>query len=141
VLDAQSNLILSTEAVLYRDSAATTQAFAELRSVVAGCPSTPVPSPVGQPAVTTTFNAPPDAGWSQTPSVNRLAFDLTTVDAAGKSSHTVAVYLQRGRALLGVYFSQPDGPQSAVEGQSSIPGIVGVFAARLAALPVSVVGS
>jgi hypothetical protein len=141
VLDAQSNLVLSTEAVLYRDSAGTTEAFAELRSAVGACPSTPVQSPVGQPAVATTFNAPPDATWQQVPSVNRLAFDLTTVDATGKSNHTIAVYLQRGRALLGVYFSQPDGPQSAVEGQTTIPGIVGVFAGRLAALPTSVVGS
>ena len=67
--------------------------------------------------------------------------DLTTTDESGQTTHSIAVYLQRGRALLGVYFSQADGAQAAVAGQTTIPGIVGVFAARLAALPVSVVGS
>jgi hypothetical protein len=51
------------------------------------------------------------------------------------------VYLRRGRALLGVYFSRPDGAQITVEGQTTIQEIVGVFAARLAALPTSVVGA
>ncbi|MGI8809352.1 MAG: DUF2510 domain-containing protein [Acidimicrobiales bacterium] len=141
VLDEQGRLVLSTEAVLYRDSGGTTQALSELRSVVAACPSTPVPGPAGEPAVTTTFNAPPDSGWPQTPSVSRHAFDMVSDDGTGRPRRTVAVYLQRGRALLGVYFSQPDGPQMAVAGQTTIEGIVGVFAARLAALPVSVVGS
>ena len=142
VLDADERLVLSTEAVLYGDSGGTTQALSELRSVTAACPSTPVQSPVGQPAVTTRLNAPPDTGWPQTPSVSRLAFDLTIDDGSGSPPRrTIAVYLQRGRVLLGVYFSQPDGPQLAVNGQTTIPGIVGVFAARLAALPVSVVGA
>ena len=141
VLDSTGSLVLSTEAVLYGDSGGTTQAFAELRSVVAACPPTPVQGPSGQAASTTTFNPAPDAGWPQTPSVNRLAFDLTTDDGTGRTRRTVAVYLQRGRALLGVYFSRPDGPQLPVEGKTTIEGIVGVFAARLAALPTSVVGA
>ena len=41
---------------------------------------------------------------------------------------------------MGVYFSQPDAPP-IVAGQTGIPGIVGVFAERMAALPASVVGS
>jgi hypothetical protein len=142
VLDAQGALVLSTEAVLYADSGGTTQALSELRSVVAACPPTPVPDPTGGPASTTTFNPAPDAGWSQTPSVNRVAYDLVTDDGSGRPPrHIVAVYLQRGRALLGVYFSRPEGPQMEVEGQTTIEGIVGVFAARLAALPTSVVGA
>jgi len=142
VLDSGGRLVLSTEAVLYRDGSGTTQALRELRSVVAGCPSTPVQSPIGQPAVITTFNSTaPDAGWPRTATVNRVAFDLTTDDGSGMPRRTIAVYLQRGRALLGVYFAQPEGPQVAVEGQTTVQGIVGVFAARLAALPVSVVGA
>ena len=141
VLDAQGNLVLSTEAVLYGDSGGTTQAFAELQAVVANCPSTPVPGRPGEPAVTTRFSATaPDADWAQTPTVNRRAYDLTSDDGTTQR-RTVAVYLQRGRVLLGVYFAKPEGAQMPVEGQTTIEGIVGVFAKRLAALPTSVVGS
>jgi hypothetical protein len=141
VLDEQGQQALSTEAVLYRDPAGAAQAFTELKAVVAACPSTPVPSPVGEPTAITKFNAPPDASWPQTPTVNRLAYDFTSTDSSGQTYHSVAVYLQRGRALMGVYFSQPDTAQIAVGGQTTISGIVGVFAGRMAALPASVVGS
>ena len=140
MLDDRGLLTLSTEAVLYGDSAATTQAFSELRSVATECPSTPVPGPTGA-STTTTFNPAPDSGWPETPTVNRLAFDVTIAEPATPPRRLVAVYLQRGRALLGVYFSQPEGAQTPVEGKSTIQDIVGVFAGRLAALPTSVVGS
>ena len=141
LLDPEGRQFLSTEAVLYRDSAGTTQALSEVRSVVAACPSTPVPGPPGQPAAKTTFNPPPDADWPETPTVNRQVYDLTTEVGSGRTTRSIAVYLQRGRALLGVYFYQPDGPQIAVEGQTTIESIVEVFARRLAALPTSVVGA
>lgn len=140
VLDAQGALVFSTEAVLYLDSGGTTQAFAELEAVVAACPPTPVQGPAGDPPATTRFNSAPDAGWRQTPGVNRRAYDLTSDTGTGPR-RIVAVYLQRGRVLLGVYFSRPDGVQVPVEGQSSLEEIVNVFAARLAALPTSVVGA
>jgi Protein of unknown function (DUF2510) len=138
-VDDQGNELLSTEAVLYSTSAATAQAFAELQAVAAKCPSTPVTSPVGEPTVTTHFNAAPDAPWPQTATVQRLAFDFNTTDSLGQTQHSVAVYLRRGRALLGVYFSQADGPQTVITGQSTIAGIVNLFANRLAQLPASVV--
>lgn len=141
VIDDQGDPGLSTEAVLYDDSSAATQAFGELKAVAAACPSTPVDSPVGEPTVITTFKPAPDGSWPQTPTVARMAFDFTTTDDSGAMTHSIAVYLQRGRALVGVYFFQPDGPQAAVAGQTTVPGIVGVFAGRLAALPTSVVGS
>lgn len=141
VVDDQGHQILSTEAVLYDDPSATAQAFTELKTISAGCPSTAVPSPVNEPTVATRFNPPPDANWPQAATVNRMAFDFTTTDASGQTTHSVAVYLQRGRALMGVYFSQPDGAQPAVADQTTVPGIVGVFAGRMAALPTSVVGS
>ncbi len=137
--DAQGNTQLSTEAVLYQNPAATSQAFAELRSVAAGCPNQPVESPVGEPTVTTKFNPAPDAGWPQVPTVDRQAYDFTTTDTSGQAEHSVAVYLRRGRALMGVYFAQPDGPQSPIQGQTTIPGIVNVLATRMAQLPSSVV--
>ena len=63
----------------------------------------------------------------------------TTADALPPTAHSVAVYLRRGRVLMGLYFPQPDGPQAAVAGRSTIPGIVALFEARLAQLPASVV--
>jgi hypothetical protein len=134
-----SDIALSTEAVLYKNAGATAQAFAELRSVVAHCPSTPVVSPVSEPTVTTHFNAAPDGTWTQTPSVQRLAYDFVSTDDQGNATHSIAVYLRRGRALLGVYFGSPDGAQPPVAGETTVAGIVNVFAKRLANLPALVV--
>jgi len=135
---------LSTEAVLYRNAAASQQAFAELAHVSATCPHRPVVSPVGEPTAQTVFKAPPDRTWPQVPDVDRQAYSFvsTTVATALQPSvgaASVAVYLRRGRALLGLYFDQPNGPQSPVAGQRTIEGIVGVFEARMAALPTVVV--
>lgn len=137
--DGQANLLLSTEAVLYNSAAATEQAFSELKSVAANCPAGPVPSPVNGSSSATHFNAAPDGAWAQTATVIRQAYDLVTTDELGATQHSVAVYLRRGRVLLGVYFYEPDSPQVPVGGQTSIEKIVDVFATRLAQLPTSVV--
>jgi hypothetical protein len=131
---------MSTEAVLYRDAAATSQAFSELRSVVAHCPATPVTSPVGEPTVAMKFNAAPDKSWARVAGVTRQAYDFTATDDTGASSHGIAVYLRRGRALLGLYFSSPNAAQSPVAGKTTIPSIVNLFAQRLASVPASSVG-
>ncbi|HEX3540817.1 MAG TPA: DUF2510 domain-containing protein [Acidimicrobiales bacterium] len=137
--DGVGNSLLSTEAVLYKNTAASEQAFSELKSVAASCPATPVVSPIGEATVTTHLNAPPDANWAPPPaSVSRLAYDFTAADAT-TTTHYVTVYLRRGRALMGVYFHAPDSPQITVAGQSTIEQIAGVFATRLAQLPASVV--
>ena len=133
LLDSATALRMSTEAVLYGRAAGGAQAFSELKSVVAKCPATPVVSPVGEDTATTTFRAAPDAAWPHTPTVDRLAYDFVTINAAsGESSHSVAVYLRRGRVLMGVYFAQPDGAQTAVDGRTTIPGIVALLEARMA---------
>ncbi len=137
--NGQAASLLSTEAVLYSNPAATEQAFAELKSVVAACPATPVVSPVGEPTISTHFNAAPDAAWSATPAVTRLAYDFVMTDELGATAHSVAVYFRRGRVLMGVYFHEPDSPQVSVAGQTSIEKIAGVFATRIANLPASVV--
>jgi hypothetical protein len=134
-------LDLSTEAVLYRTPANATNAFSELRSVVAHCPSGPVVSPVGEPTVSMKFAAAPDGAWPRTPTVERLAYDFVSKDATtGAATHSVAVYLRRGRVLLGLYFAQPDGKQIPVDGQTTIAGTVGVFEARMAKIAPSVAG-
>ncbi|MDQ1411715.1 MAG: hypothetical protein QOE07_303 [Acidimicrobiaceae bacterium] len=138
--DAQATVVLSTEAVLYANPAATEQAFSELKSVASNCPSTSVPSPVGEPAEVTHFNAAPDGSWAAAPTgVTRQAYDFVSTDELGTTRHSVAVYLRRGRALMGVYFSDADSPQITVTGQNTIEKIAAVFAARLANLPASVV--
>lgn len=134
-LDGAGQPVLSTEAVEYRDAAATAQAFSELKRIAATCPSAPVESPIGEPTVTTKFGPRPDRNWPETPSVNRVAFTFTTADASGQSHPSIAVYLRRDRLLVGVYFSQPDGAQPAINGRTTIEGIVNDFAVRLAKAP------
>ena len=132
--DAQGTEVLSTEAVLYSTPAEAARALSELKSAAASCPTSPVVSPVGEPTLQTHFNAAPDGSWAQVATVDRLAFDFVATDASGQSQHFVAVYLRRGRALMGIYFPQPDGPQAPVDGRTTIAGIVNVFATRMADL-------
>ena len=73
---------LSTEAVLYGKPADGVQAFRELRTVAAHCPANPVKSPVGEDTTTTKFRTAPDGSWPRTPTVERLAFDFDSTDAA-----------------------------------------------------------
>lgn len=131
---------LSTEAVLYRTPADAAQAMREIQSVVAKCPpNQPVVSPVGEDTVTTTFGPPPDRSWPTVGGVQRLAYAVRTTGQLGGTDDHIAVYLQRGRVLEGVYFPSPSGAQPPVEGESSIAAIVDLFARRIAALPSSVV--
>jgi hypothetical protein len=140
-IDAQGETALSTEAVLYSSGAGTAAAFDELKKTAASCPPGPVDSPVGQPTVTTRFGPAPDAAWPQVASVERLAFSFDTISRSGETSHSVAVYLRRGRALLGVYFSHADAPSAVVEGHTALADIVNVFANRLAKLPVAAIST
>jgi hypothetical protein len=130
--------VLSTEAVTYKRVAGGTQAFAELRKVRAACPHRPVASPVGGETAETAFRPPPDRTWPRTRSVERLAYAFNTT-AAGSTSPSIAVYLRRGRVLMGLYFPQPNGAQPSVAGKTSIEAIVGLFEARMARLPAKVV--
>jgi hypothetical protein len=131
---------LSTEAVTYERADDGTKAFAELRSVSRACPDRPVTSPVGGNTAQFEFKAAPDRTWKDTPTVERLAYSFVT-SAAGETSPSIAVYLRRGRALMGLYFPEPAGSQPAVGGQTSIEAIVGLFEARMARLPARVVGN
>ena len=114
-VDPAGDLSLSTEAVVYRNAAATELAFTQLRKVAAACPHAPVKSPVGEVTAETEFNAPPDKSWPNTPSVERLAYSFVTIQG-GTKSPSIAVYLRRGRVLLGVYFQNPSGAQPPVGG-------------------------
>jgi hypothetical protein len=135
----KSGAVLSTEAVLYRNAAATKQAFRELRRVAKSCPKGPVPDPETGSSTSTTFHPTPDTDWPQTPPVERQAFSVTTTDANSATADSLAVYLRRGRVLLGVYFSKPDGAQPPIDGHTKPADIVNAFATRIAQLPASFV--
>lgn len=140
-VDRTGQTALSTEAVLYSSGAGTTAAFAELREIAGSCPDEPVESQFGGEATTTRFQPAPDADWPQVPTVERLAFAFDSIGADGKANRSVAVYLRRGRALLGVYFSHADAPTAVVEGRTAMADIVKIFAERLAKLPVAAVST
>jgi hypothetical protein len=129
-VDAQGQAALSTEAVLYSSGAGTAAAFSELKATAASCRD-------GR----TRFGPAPDSDWPQVPSVERLAFAFDTVDSSGETDHSVAVFLRRGRALLGVYFSHADAPTAVVDGKTALGEIVNIFAGRLAKLPVAAIST
>ena len=138
-VDAQGRVTVSTEAVLYRNADATVQAFAEIRKIAAQCPSTPVPSRVGEPTVTTKFNAAPDTTWPQRANVDRLAYDVVSSAPQTGPVHSTVVYLRRGRILLGIYFTLPAGTRTPIAHNTTIPGVVASFESRVGHLPSSLV--
>ena len=140
VVDGDQRLVLSTEAVAYRDPNATAQAFTELRKARSECPQEFRTSDSGD-MVLTTFGPDPDASWPPPPhGVERVTYDVVMVYEDGQAAHTVASYLRRGRMLLGVYFFlQPNVAVPSVEGRTKLDEIVAVFANRLRQLPTSVV--
>jgi hypothetical protein len=135
-----SSTSFSTEAVLYGAPADGAQAMGELQSVVERCPPTAVTSPVGEATVITKFSAPPDPSWPRLPTVQRQAYAFVTTDPqSGQSVPGIAVYLRRGRALMGIYFAKPGGAQIPIDGHTTIEQIVALFEARMARLPQTVV--
>ncbi len=143
VLDVDQNLVFSTEAVGYRSEAATAQAFTELRSAQTNCPTDFVPSAAaGGTPLRTLFNPTPDRGWAAPPAgIERLVFDMFVVDEQGRAARTAAIYLRRGRILLGLYYYLPPSQAlPAIEGQTTVEGITNAFAARLSGLSAKVVG-
>lgn len=140
-VDLAGNGLLSTEAVLYQNETAATLALAQLRAAAADCPAAPVTNrTTGQPE-TTVFGPAPDKTWPAVATVTRQAYEFTSTDRTRAAQASVAVYLQRGRALLAVYFFQPTGEQTSVDNQRTVQGITEVFEQRLAALPDSVVAN
>jgi hypothetical protein len=127
-VDSNARLVISTESVLYRRPADTAQAFDELRALTRNCPDPQ-----------TRFGGAPDGSWAPFPDVERLAFDVNTTDVLGTTEHTVAVYLRRGRVLMGLYFGSANRVQPRVAGERSVKGISGAFASRLAELPAAVI--
>ncbi len=141
VLDRDDRLVFSTEAVGYENEAATAQAFRELRAAQTDCPADFLASPAGGVPVRTLFNPTPDEGWAPPPAgIERLVFDMFLVDEQSRAARTAAVYLRRGRILLGLYYYLlPTEPLPSVGGETTVEGITEVFAARLRELSDKVV--
>jgi hypothetical protein len=141
IIDGQSDDVVSTEAIAYRNAPDAAAALQELRDAAATCPSTPVTSPVeGVPPLTFRFGPPPDTGWSVAPSVDRAAFDVTMSTSDGQSQHSVAVYQRRGRFLLALYVQQPDLLADAVTGRPTLSDLSKRMADQLAAIPAGEAG-
>lgn len=146
--NAQSQEVVSTEGVLYRSPAATSEAFSELKAAKANCPSGVVPGTDGQPAVQTTFGTPPDTNWPTVAGVQRLAYFVTQTTpstsptTSGQSpsnppTDADVVYLCRGRLFVGIYIYDPQVAQPGVAGQTTVAGVVSVIEQRMAQLPSS----
>jgi hypothetical protein len=142
VVDSAQHPAFSTEAVGYQSEAATAQAFRELRDAQTNCPAGFVPSGTAGTPLRTLFNPAPDKGWAPPPAgIERLVFDMFVVDEQGLGARTAAIYLRRGRILLGLYYYLiPDEPFPAVEGQTTVEAISALFANRMSQLSPKVVG-
>ncbi len=128
--DAGGDPLFSTESVLYGTAGGTAQAFTELRQAASRCP-----------ASSGSISTADDHTWPSTASVERLAFNVTSVDSQGNELRSVVVYLRRGRALMGLYFYATAARQPAVAGRTTVPSIVQLFSGRLRALPGSAVAA
>jgi hypothetical protein len=137
-VEPQGRALLSTEAVVYTNPAAAIQAFGELTTVAARCADEPIASAVGEPVITTLSGSAPDGAWPKTPTVDRLAYRLSTTNQAGRTHQSVVVYLRRGRVMLAVFFPMSEGTQAPISGRTTIPDIVNLFASRVARVPDSV---
>ena len=131
--------VASIESVSYRDVAAADQALAELRAARDACPKREfVESNVAnQPPTRWKFAPPPDAKWRDVPGVERVAYDVTTVDPAGTRAHVHLVYLRHGRFLVGLY--GPPGKLAVIgtEDAAGEAGLVVALSKALATLPTS----
>jgi hypothetical protein len=126
---------VSSEAILYPDPAQASEAMDELAAARQACPEEPVPPADGSgEPVTWTFQDPPDATWPEQQGITRQAYAFTTTDAEGEQSVGTATYLQRGRMILALYVTPPDGPQVAIRNAPDAARFHEVMTNRLASL-------
>ncbi len=128
VSDSTGDPVMSTEAVLYRDQAGAAEAMAEMRGASSHCP---------KPWRIRTQGG---LGPVRPTGMDRVALSVEAPAAGQPPERAVVVLLRRGRLLLGLYFLQADGPQAQIDGTDSIPDTVGVFQARVAAVPAADLG-
>lgn len=134
--DTASEAWVSSEAILYRTPQEAESAMAELAAARAECPDTPVdpPTPDREP-LAWAFDDDPDADWPDAPGVRRQAYAFTVTDGSGTSWSGTATYLQRGRMILALYSTPPQGPATTIRNAPDPATFTEVMANRLAALP------
>lgn len=128
---------VSSEAILYSTPQEADQAMAELAEARTGCPDGPVPAPrPDREPLQWRFDDAPDAAWPATPDgVARQAYAFTATDPAGDTWSSTATYLQRGRMILALYSTPPDGPASTIRNAPGPARFVEVMTNRLMSLP------
>lgn len=134
--DTAGEAWVSSEAILYRTPQEAESAMAELVAAREECPGTPVeaPTPDREP-LAWAFEDAPDADWPDEPGVRRQAYAFTVTDGSGDSWTGTATYLQRGRMILALYATPPDGPAATIRNAPDAARFTEVMAKRLAALP------
>jgi hypothetical protein len=137
-----TGLGLGTEAVLYKDEAATEQAFRELRSARDKCPDRFVQSnQEGVPPLKYRFEPAPDTAWADVAGVTRLAFRFILTDEQGQTASALIVFLRRGRLLVGVYaFGEAVGVVLAQD-VGGVEGLIERVAGRMSDVAVAVVST
>jgi hypothetical protein len=134
--DTAGEAWVSSEAILYRTPQEAQAAMAELAAAREECPETPVepPTPDREP-LAWSFQDAPDADWPDEPGVRRQAYAFTVTDSSGTSWTGTATYLQRGRMILALYSTPPEGPATTIRNAPDPARFTAVMEARLAALP------
>jgi hypothetical protein len=137
-----TGLGLGTEAVLYKDEAATAQGFSELRSARDKCPDKFVQSnQEGVPPLKYRFDQAPDTTWTDVAGVTRLAFRFTLTDQQDQTAQALIVFLRRGRLLVGVYAFGESVDLVLAPDVGGVEGLVERVAGRMTDVPASVVSA
>ena len=134
--DPSGRAWVSSEAILYRTPEEARAAMGELEAARRACPDTPVqpPEPDRDPLVWQ-FRDVPDGDWPDEPGVARQAYAFEVTDASGSSWTGSATYLQRGRMVLALYATPPEGSAATIRNAPGAARFADVLAKRLAALP------
>jgi hypothetical protein len=107
--------IFATEAIMYQDDLAATQAMTELTAAAKNCPTSSFVEGqactchVGDQAPAKwQFHPAPDRRWKKIPGAQRVAFDVTIADKQGNSTREDLIYQRHGRLIVAIYGAPAD---------------------------------
>jgi hypothetical protein len=133
--DVAGEAWVSSEAILYETPAQAQQGMRELREAREACPGEAVgPRDGDGEAVVWGFLDAPDDDWPAEPGVQRQAYAFTTTGADGEQTTSTATYLRRGRMILALYVTPPDGAGVAIRNAPDAARFTEVMTNRLEAL-------
>lgn len=134
--DEPATTWVSSEAILYSTPEQAEQAMRELALAREQCPQDLVePDQPDRLPLVWEFRDAPDADWPSTEGVARQAYEFTVSDAEGQSWTSTATYLQRGRMVLALYCSPPDGPATVIHNSPTQARFTEVMSNRLKSIP------